>query len=101
PASSLLCTPALHDALPICSSHQPESVQPPLKSCESCKTPFLPLHFSHSASSSSLDETHPPIRHSSFVIRHFYLVPTWKSFLPPSDRKSTRLNSSHVKISYA
>src|SRR5574340_1483627 len=29
------------------------------------------------------------------------MILSWRSVLPPEDRKSTRLNSSHQKISYA
>src|SRR5690606_41711110 len=31
----------------------------------------------------------------------YSILPARKKILPPRDRKSTRLNSSHVKISYA
>src|SRR5699024_11991233 len=36
-----------------------------------------------------------------WVNLHFSLLPAWRGAAPVQDRKSTRLNSSHVSISYA
>src|SRR5690606_40910901 len=38
---------------------------------------------------------------TSVTVLFYLLTPFFTPFLPSKDRKSTRLNSSHVKISYA
>src|SRR5690625_6487711 len=43
-----------------------------------------------------------PARHAHHPYINFFLsMPCWEFFESQSDRKSTRLNSSHVAISYA
>src|SRR5690606_41195630 len=78
PATPEIYTLSLHDALPISSSYRPE-----------CSSPWPRTRSSPSRVRAGI----PTDRSArSRVVRS----PNW-----PVDRKSTRLNSSHVKISYA
>src|SRR5690606_41599493 len=80
PAPPSIYTLSLHDALPIFTSIL--AVMPPL--------PLLPLQ-------TPLRKPNKPPRPIPHLPPH---PPHHAHHLPP-DRKSTRLNSSHVKISYA
>src|SRR5690606_41658625 len=95
-----LYTPSLHDALPILSDHQSTVIVHPPKATFNDPTPAVSL--SHTDGTAT----------TGFAA--FSLNGGNGGFDPPSaqpdsertavislDRKSTRLNSSHVKISYA
>src|SRR5207302_10818035 len=71
PATTEIYTLSLHDALPILDSTASRA----MRSSVAQSPPLTPT---------------PPMHSPSTMTGH-----------PPSDRKSTRLNSSHVKISYA
>src|SRR5438874_9934054 len=79
PSTTQIYTLSLHDALPISISY----VEFELKRALSEGGPLVP----------------PPVGRMSRHLRHFPLTPEVSLF--PEDRKSTRLNSSHVEISYA
>src|SRR3989442_3369189 len=75
-ATTEIYTLSLHDALPICRSDASD-------------------HAGHVAIA---DHKHPAIGHHV----HMEVVPDgWMLVIRNRDRKSTRLNSSHVRISYA
>src|SRR5690606_42052784 len=76
---------SLHDALPICSSG-----------------PFPPpsARATSSASSATTPPAAPPPPRTPSS-RSRLRIPSTRGSKRASDRKSTRLNSSHVKISYA
>src|SRR5690606_40891010 len=87
PAASVICTLSLHDALPILAGQGSAGATTLL-----LQTLLLPLALADGDSHLTLrGGTHvawsPPVHYVRWVL------------LP--DRKSTRLNSSHVKISYA
>src|SRR5690606_41863775 len=86
-AHNTVYTNSLHDALPILCS----------------------VKFSRTGKSGKRRGIFPA-KPGTKPVRPVYCVPTcrwntavpgWIFVIPPSDRKSTRLNSSHVKISYA
>src|SRR5690606_41785750 len=85
-------TPSLHDALPISRPPAPptfQSLTPPKKS-------LAPR------SSKSFRPPPPPWREASPTDPPTAATSARRiDSKPPPDRKSTRLNSSHVKISYA
>src|SRR5437868_15507042 len=80
-ATSEIYTLSLHDALPICHWLQHDGHE-----CgERCNTPGA---------------AHRNTRTVALLLSPF-AVRTRMAYSPASDRKSTRLNSSHVSISYA
>src|SRR3712207_104321 len=98
--STDICTPSLHDALPVSPIRIPNTVAAiPAAPHAPCGCPIIdlvvligmryarsPKHFLTAAVS----------------IRSFSSVPVpWRFTYPTSDRKSTRLNSSHANIWYA
>src|SRR5690606_41287087 len=87
---------SLHDALPICGSSE--------------KTRRLLDRLDRPAAYVPIDISEGPLRVAAERIRLRYpglhVTPVHADYttpfsLPAADRKSTRLNSSHVKISYA
>src|SRR5690606_40101359 len=87
PAPTEIYTLSLHDALPICTAYKPSAfqsvvAQPAMNFTAALHTP-LPVSAS-GATGVELSRVQSPARAAS-----------------ERDRKSTRLNSSHVKISYA
>src|SRR5690606_41871295 len=72
----------------------PPPLAPATAQTPAARAPQTPLH-------------HAPSRpHASFLHASSLAIPLWRSASPLlcylcEDRKSTRLNSSHVKISYA
>src|SRR5690606_39940482 len=81
PPTTAIYTLSLHDALPICSSASFHRNAGSVRSLEKI------------SSRSVVPNTRPPISAYSSASRVFGTTDL--------DRKSTRLNSSHVKISYA
>src|SRR5690349_22677003 len=61
----------------------------------------LSLHDALPICGSSSPMPAPPSPHRSTTKRRSNRSPTWRCRRSPTDRKSTRLNSSHVEISYA
>src|SRR5207249_11282631 len=92
PATTLLYTLSLHDALPI-SKHRLRVFQHENRQA--------PLHAGGPLSCQSVaaDETFVPIDGEAEPCFERRVVR--RQFGAPGDRKSTRLNSSHVSISYA
>src|SRR5690606_41742940 len=101
PAAAALCPLSLHDALPIWqgTQAQPSLAQPtrsPPTSAAAMKNSFAPV----------VRRAAPAVVNiSSKRLVRAQADPFWELFglgAPRGrDRKSTRLNSSHVKISYA
>src|SRR5690606_39541009 len=90
-ATTEIYTLSLHDALPICRGRR-------------WRCRLLPKRWGRSTwcclSGWCLGVSRP--RSDNTYITRIYLdVNTWLGEVNPPDRKSTRLNSSHVKISYA
>src|SRR5690606_41454568 len=87
-------TLSLHDALPISLFVHSNNRISSLDSCEEIeKVAFrLPVHHSNTKSSSCIGSTFSALT---------YPLPFLEKKSCCLDRKSTRLNSSHVKISYA
>src|SRR5690606_41247777 len=85
PARAGIYTLSLHDALPICADRA-------CRTAETGDTPRTPICARGDRGCCTLGEAKRQSR-----------IPTHASNLTTgmSDRKSTRLNSSHVKISYA
>src|SRR5690606_40623601 len=90
--------PSLHDALPISTLHTPHSA---------LHTPHSALRTSHSLLQHI---KHLLLRLLQFILHHHHAflngrivcLGTRSVYFPANlDRKSTRLNYSHVKISYA
>src|SRR5690606_41833608 len=101
PLTSDIYTLSLHDALPILSRH-PQVVDfieqevtklmskvPP----EARVKKFAILHKQFNANDGELTRT--------LKVRRKFIEDKYRSLIDGIDRKSTRLNSSHVKISYA
>src|SRR5690606_41419032 len=89
PASNSISTRSLHDALPILT-HLTEKAERNFS-----RAGFSPLHPRL---------PHQGTRRTNGIIPHQGTARTTESFSHPRitpDRKSTRLNSSHVKTSYA
>src|SRR5207249_6813008 len=86
PPPTDIYTLSLHDALPICNSQSPSTSPGPKISTSSS-----PLCLGKRASQRPL------------IMRKIasHGSPSRKMTVPLGDRKSTRLNSSHVSISYA
>src|SRR5690606_41527561 len=90
-------TLSLHDALPILTDHGHEVVLDRMRffsrllgpSDSQLRSPDQPQSHGDCGQAGGQDGDVQPIRHSS------------PPSTPEQDRKSTRLNSSHVKISYA
>src|SRR5690606_40624918 len=81
--------PSLHDALPISSVGTPRSPKAEMMSRDCCR------RVSPSAASSTWAVLSDPV-----MITTESGAPLVTASWPVVDRKSTRLNSSHVKISY-
>src|SRR5690606_40950702 len=94
PAPTVLDTLSLHDALPISCGifHRPGSLPSPVRSRARaiCLLADREIHWDLSFSGSAVRLSTRPGR-----------APAPRIAVPVRDRKSTRLNSSHVKISYA
>src|SRR5690606_41532500 len=101
PATTSIYTPSLHDALPI-------SLQESLKVFSNLW--YLPILLMILVSAVNLigagEDSQKALRCALFttvlLIATVFLSTVFQHlFKPAVDRKSTRLNSSHVKISYA
>src|SRR5690606_41240376 len=89
PLSPRLPPPPLHDALPISAvAHHPPPHRPPMKPAEAIITDFV----------LSASEDLPVSKRAELYRALARLTSNHETI---GDRKSTRLNSSHVKISYA
>src|SRR5690606_41772727 len=77
-------TLSLHDALPICQIHRRQAVEADIARCEKAQGRADAQRVGPSPSERERD-------HRALALEH----------QRRRDRKSTRLNSSHVKISYA
>src|SRR5690606_39306885 len=85
----------LHDALPIYAQRLQPRPLPPVARNGDAARPMDALvrgHDEHRVYAAHLDD--PFAHHAGHVLRMTF----WAAY---ADRKSTRLNSSHVKISYA
>src|SRR5690606_41823693 len=78
--TSEIYTLSLHDALPISSSFN------------HFEEPNIQTKIQNSSSEKIVNEYDNAIRYNDYIVRNIINL---------ADRKSTRLNSSHVKISYA
>src|SRR5690606_39907431 len=93
-ATSAICSLSLHDALPIWGR-----LEIPLWSFQGCSRPRVRLHASPEGGDlgSAYCVLYEPV--GGGILLHISSMPL--SCEIRLDRKSTRLNSSHVKISYA
>src|SRR5690606_39886986 len=101
PAPALVHSLSLHDALPICRLLQPEFLAllatrtaPGGRLHLATDWADYALHMQEVLAGSPQWRVDP--RHADPTMR-----PAWRIETHFEDRKSTRLNSSHVKISYA
>src|SRR5690606_40882595 len=97
---TVLLSPSLHDALPISSLMRDFATEPP----------FSELPFASFLLADNLNDLHPQVAFNPRAARVHVPLPDVAMLTRalaqlrvdhPADRKSTRLNSSHVKISYA
>src|SRR5207249_7947128 len=99
PSPTLLYTLSLHDALPICgdgaSAGADEPTTPPPRNV-TAKLPGRP-HGGFKRTTTVM----PTRSASAVLLGHSPAHRAGNCFLLRRDRKSTRLNSSHVSISYA
>src|SRR5690606_39802989 len=91
----------LHDALPILRCKTPH---------RQCRTPIVTRYgpkrcpLAHTAGYGGSDQRPSGLRRNGIPPTTTFSTPAWSASgtdAPDPDRKSTRLNSSHVKISYA
>src|SRR5205814_5659753 len=82
---------SLHDALPISFGRIPNEPTPPFPDGFDAKPAPFGVSFTGTACSE------PRLIELAYAFEHA----TKRRMAPPSDRKSTRLNSSHLGISYA
>src|SRR5690606_41810167 len=95
-----ICTLSLHDALPISLDVVDHPMTGPVFSGPHLE-PFVCTTEEHGLGPATDDDcSAPTVVRWSYVNGAGELVPLDDPATPP-DRKSTRLNSSHVKISYA
>src|SRR5690606_41069489 len=98
PPSTALSTLSLHDALPISLIVQDRPVG--VMSCYTGEVRQFP-DDEVSALQTLAQQTAVSIEHSRLQVRHTLMQEMHHRVKNNLDRKSTRLNSSHVKISYA
>src|SRR5690606_41583527 len=98
---TVISPPSLHDALPICFRKKPSCCQP------ACSCPLFSAGRVSGIASATANET-AELAGAPGLLAATQLVPRFARDPPAAvlrattsrDRKSTRLNSSHVKISY-
>src|SRR5690606_42015550 len=98
-AQSTAATPthSLHDALPICKEHQCATIQLDFVQPENFKLEYQ----TGEPGIKSADGSETINHYARPVMIHRAIYGSLERFIAILDRKSTRLNSSHVKISYA
>src|SRR5690606_39435391 len=97
-APSAIYTLSLHDALPISEVEAQRQVRAAMTSCDAPSVPAGLLASLHSIPNTTELSTVPD---NLAVDESGRLVAVQRPEQAAADRKSTRLNSSHVKISYA
>src|SRR5207302_9134938 len=100
PSPSQIHPLSLHDALPICFAETARVLRRDGRAAFlEVAQPRSPLV--RSAHSLYFNRVVPALGALISDRRAYEYLPASVAYLPGSDRKSTRLNSSHVKISYA